>query len=338
MLRHEPVCIPGVTDPMLYVGMLFSTFAWHVEDHNLYSINYHHQGAAKTWYGVAAAFAKAFEKMAREKVFFSPGQPPISDEALYALLIGKAAMFSPGLLMEGGVKVVRAVQQPGDFVLTFPRAYHAGFSHGFNCGEAVNFATPDWLQEGASALTRYSSLCRPPIIAHEAYLCKEMKFARGRKGGGEHDIATKAAFATLCGRVAKMVKKIQGERLTLEVITFRERPVVECSACHAHCHMAILTCDCKGVGPMCLFHDDCHIDCACEKGVISLHPEFPKWSAWAEEARKEAEVKLILEKLSTARSHCPSTPPKRTGGQTLPVVGTQRKVEARSGGGKRVKV
>lgn len=26
----------GVTDPMLYIGMLFSMFAWHVEDHYLY--------------------------------------------------------------------------------------------------------------------------------------------------------------------------------------------------------------------------------------------------------------------------------------------------------------
>lgn len=32
--------IPGVSSPMLYLGMLFANFAWHVEDHYLYSINY----------------------------------------------------------------------------------------------------------------------------------------------------------------------------------------------------------------------------------------------------------------------------------------------------------
>ncbi|XP_016179332.1 lysine-specific demethylase JMJ706-like [Arachis ipaensis] len=39
--------IPGVTEPMLYIRMLFSMFAWNVEDHYLYRINYHHCGASK---------------------------------------------------------------------------------------------------------------------------------------------------------------------------------------------------------------------------------------------------------------------------------------------------
>ena len=48
-LRLLEAEIPGVNAPMLYIGMLFSTFCWHVEDNNLYSVNFQHLGAAKTW-------------------------------------------------------------------------------------------------------------------------------------------------------------------------------------------------------------------------------------------------------------------------------------------------
>jgi histone demethylase JARID1 len=40
---------------------MFSSFCWHFEDHMLYSINYNHWGAAKTWYGVPGRAAEAFE-------------------------------------------------------------------------------------------------------------------------------------------------------------------------------------------------------------------------------------------------------------------------------------
>lgn len=52
MLRHvggELERYNGITAPWLYVGQLFATFCWHVEDHDLYSLNYLHHGAPKTW-------------------------------------------------------------------------------------------------------------------------------------------------------------------------------------------------------------------------------------------------------------------------------------------------
>ena len=54
----------------------------------------------------------------------------------------------PNKLAAEGVLVSTCVQQPRDFVVTFPQSYHAGFSQGFNCCEAVNFASADWLPFG----------------------------------------------------------------------------------------------------------------------------------------------------------------------------------------------
>ena len=65
LLRFMKEEIPGVTSPMVYVAMLFSWFAWHVEDHDLHSLNYLHLGAGKTWYGVPRDAAVAFEEVVR---------------------------------------------------------------------------------------------------------------------------------------------------------------------------------------------------------------------------------------------------------------------------------
>ncbi len=72
-----------------------------------------------------------------------------------------------------GVRVTRVVQAPGEYVITFPRAYHGGFSNGFCIGEAVNFSIGDWFPFGLDAAQRYRRLSRLPILAHDELLCLE---------------------------------------------------------------------------------------------------------------------------------------------------------------------
>lgn len=65
LTRFMPDEVPGVTSPMVYIGMLFSWFAWHIEDHELHSLNFLHMGAPKTWYAVPGEFASTMEDVVR---------------------------------------------------------------------------------------------------------------------------------------------------------------------------------------------------------------------------------------------------------------------------------
>ncbi|XP_037019356.2 lysine-specific demethylase 4D [Artibeus jamaicensis] len=138
------VVIEGVNTPYLYFGMWKTTFAWHTEDMDLYSINYLHFGEPKTWYAVPPEHGQRLERLARE---LFPG----SSRGCEAFLRHKVALISPSVLKENGIPFSRITQEAGEFMVTFPYGYHAGFNHGFNCAEAINFATPRWIDYGKVA-------------------------------------------------------------------------------------------------------------------------------------------------------------------------------------------
>lgn len=78
--------------------------------------------------------------------------------------------LSPSVLKSEGVPVYRVIQKSGEFVLTFPRAYHSGFNCGFNCAEAVNVAPMDWLPHGQCAVELYSEQARKTSLSHDKLL------------------------------------------------------------------------------------------------------------------------------------------------------------------------
>eukprot|EP01018_Ginkgo_biloba_P034449 Gb_39738 [translate_table: standard] len=166
LIRHMPDEVPGVTSPMVYIGMLFSWFAWHVEDHELHSLNYLHMGSPKTWYAVPGDAAASLEEVIRVHGYGEHLNPL----AAFAMLGEKTTLMSPEILVGAGVPCCRLVQNPGEFVVTFPRAYHLGFSHGFNCGEAANFATPEWLKVAKEAAVRRAAMNYLPMLSHQQLL------------------------------------------------------------------------------------------------------------------------------------------------------------------------
>lgn len=61
--------LPGVNTAYLYLGMWRSTFAWHLEDMDLYSINYIHFGAPKQWYSISRSDKPKFEEVMKSAFF-----------------------------------------------------------------------------------------------------------------------------------------------------------------------------------------------------------------------------------------------------------------------------
>ena len=71
-----------------------------------------------------------------------------------------------------GLIACNVLQEAGEFVVTFPGAYHSGFNTGFNCAESVNVAPADWLRFGLQSVDRFRSFCKPPIVSHDMLLLK----------------------------------------------------------------------------------------------------------------------------------------------------------------------
>lgn len=160
LLQRMKNKLPGVNTPYLYFGMWRAAFSWHVEDvsvlvpqagvadmkMDLFSINYIHFGAPKFWYAVPQADADRFESVTRS---YFPNDANGCDQ----FMRHKSCTLSPTKLSQAGIRVNKLVQLQNEFVITFPRGYHAGFNMGFNCAESVNFALPCWLEIGKKAKT-----------------------------------------------------------------------------------------------------------------------------------------------------------------------------------------
>ena len=160
--------VSGMTVPWIYVGMMFSTFCWHNEDHYTYSVNYMHWGETKTWYGVPGKDHETFENAMRNSA------PDLFDQQP-DLLLQLVTLGNPGFLSQNGVPIYACDQRPNEFVITFPKAFHCGFNHGLNFNEAVNFACPDWIPDGKDCIDNYRKLKRNPVFSHDELLITILK-------------------------------------------------------------------------------------------------------------------------------------------------------------------
>ncbi|XP_060701628.1 lysine-specific demethylase 5B-like isoform X2 [Hemiscyllium ocellatum] len=248
VLTHVSADICGMKLPWLYVGMCFSSFCWHIEDHWSYSINYLHWGEPKTWYGAPAYVAEQLESVMKRLA-------PELFESQPDLLHQLVTIMNPNTLMAHGVPVYRTNQCAGEFVITFPRAYHSGFNQGFNFAEAVNFCTMDWLPMGRQCVEHYRLLNRYCVFSHDEMICK-----MASKSKDLDVVLASAVYKDMVimieeeKKLREAVRKmgvIESVRENFELLPDDER---QCAKCKTTCFLSAISCVCKSNQLVCLYH------------------------------------------------------------------------------------
>uniref|UniRef100_A0A8C9Z2Y9 [histone H3]-trimethyl-L-lysine(4) demethylase n=1 Tax=Sander lucioperca TaxID=283035 RepID=A0A8C9Z2Y9_SANLU len=259
LLCHINGDISGMKVPWLYVGMVFSAFCWHIEDHWSYSINYLHWGEPKTWYGVPSVAAERLEEVMKK---LTPELFEFQPDLLHQLV----TIMNPNILMSHGVPVVRTNQCAGEFVITFPRAYHSGFNQGYNFAEAVNFCTADWLPAGRSCIEHYRRLRRYCVFSHEELTCKMA--ATSEKLDLNLAAATHREMFIIVQEERKLRKGLmergitEAEREAFELLPDDER---QCDKCKTTCFLSALACSNCPERLVCLYHTQDLCNCPTEK-------------------------------------------------------------------------
>lgn len=151
--------MPGIQTPFVYVGSPGTSFGFHLEDGNLASVNYLHQGKPKVWYFVRFEDNKKLETLSA-KISKNMG----CDKYIRH----KTLLIPPSVLVRHKIKFCRVSFNRLDFSILF---FHFIFSilffkghskswriyclapwwlpfrvyMGLNIAEAVNFGTDRWL-------------------------------------------------------------------------------------------------------------------------------------------------------------------------------------------------
>ncbi|KAG7519301.1 lysine-specific demethylase 5B-B-like isoform X2 [Solea senegalensis] len=304
VLTHVTADICGMTLPWLYVGMCFSSFCWHIEDHWSYSINYLHWGEPKTWYGAPGFAAEQLEAVMKK---LAPELFDSQPDLLHQLV----TIMNPNTLMAHGVPIYRTNQCAGEFVITFPRSYHSGFNQGFNFAEAVNFCTVDWMPLGRQCVDHYRQLHRYNVFSHDEMVCN-----MALKADTLDVVLASATHKDMVimirdergvrEKIAKM-GVIHAKQAKYDNLQDDER---QCAKCRTTCYLSAITCPCRSGVLVCPHHINDLCSCPVTSYTLNyrytLEELFPMMNAvkrraelydeWAARVSETLEAKLEKKK------------------------------------------
>ncbi|KAL7322285.1 hypothetical protein PS15p_211925 [Mucor circinelloides] len=253
--------ISGLKVPRLSVGSCFSGFGWHNEDHYTGSISYMHWGETKTWYSASGYKTAGFQDAMRKTVPELFKQQP-------DLISQRATMLSPECLEKKNVSVYAVDQRPGEFVVTYPQAYHSGFNHGFNLCETVNFADSSWIYFGLECVKKYKKDRRQPCFSHDNMLLTALQSRNTPKNG----YWLRESLMEMRFREIEERKNVRARRL--EERTVAKADICEglqCAFCNCYCYLSYIGCSCTSK-IACLDHVD--ELCTCDVESKMMHVQF----------------------------------------------------------------
>lgn len=236
----------GVTVPTLHVGMVFSACCWYRDPHRLPWIEYLHTGAHKIWYGIPDSMSERFHDTMRKLV-------PNYCRNKSIWLPSDTVMVPPKLLVENGVSLCRTVQEPGQFVVVFPKVFTSSVSTGYVVSESVYFAPAHWLKSAPNVFNELRNNCEPSMFSIDRLLLSITSDARSSA-----DVLNQVipAIRELCEREKRLRERLRelGLKLTEklpppEVPAVRKRRKLlqhenagdyECEICRANLFISLV--------------------------------------------------------------------------------------------------
>jgi C5HC2 zinc finger len=197
---------------------------------------------------------------------------------------------------------------PFSHKLNYPILIIYSFSMGPNIGEAVNFATHDWIAHGSDANERYRSFARPAVFSHDR-LTFTMAHHRSEQKSYRNCKLLLKELERVVAEELQLRRKLlmQGVRDVSDLIELPKNRLDQldeesahyddkrlCHACKHVCFFSAVACECSQSKVSCLRHS--HYMCRCT-------PERRYLMIWSSEEELDNTC-------SAVREHCESLKPE----------------------------